>query len=248
MKIETFIFVHDQNIILDCIKYGKYKSLNNVKYVFVGDRETDKIENIDNVIISKNLKYNIEEYPKLTSYTGWYSLWKNNLITGDYLNLFEYDIELTDEFNKLKEVLEGMTPNIIGYIPLNVHSIVYLKTPRYCKELIEGINDVYGIDTIKRINELNKDSTCSVTSNHTFKKEIFVKYMEWVEPLLEYIKENNYSGHQIERSISLFYILNYINKVKIMSNALKHFQLDTHETQNIPKQKFNDYYNKVVGK
>lgn len=33
-----------------------------------------------------------------------------------------------------------------------------------------------------------------------------------------------------------------------MPNALKHFQLDTHETQNIPKQKFNNYYNKVVGK
>jgi len=72
--METFIFVHDENIILDYINAKKFSNIKNLKYVFVGNNDVDKIKNLNNVIICKNLPHNLENYPKLTSFTGWYAL------------------------------------------------------------------------------------------------------------------------------------------------------------------------------
>ena len=71
---ETFIFIHDQDYLLDFENKGKLNNLKSYKYVFLGNRPIDKIENLSNVIVARNLPNNIEEYPKLTSYTGWYAL------------------------------------------------------------------------------------------------------------------------------------------------------------------------------
>jgi hypothetical protein len=40
MNIESFIFVHNQDIILDCIHSNKFSILSNLKYVFVGNGDT----------------------------------------------------------------------------------------------------------------------------------------------------------------------------------------------------------------
>ena len=45
--METYIFVHNQNIILDFIESKKFNDLGLVKYVFLGDSNIDKIENLE---------------------------------------------------------------------------------------------------------------------------------------------------------------------------------------------------------
>ena len=92
--ISTFIFVHKQEIILEYKKINKFEYLPNLKFVLVGKNEFNLVENMDDVIICQKYDNNIEDYPKFTSFTGWYLLWKNNLIDTDYVNLFEYDINL----------------------------------------------------------------------------------------------------------------------------------------------------------
>jgi hypothetical protein len=94
MESQTFIFVHEQNIILDFKNHNKFSNLNNVKYVFLGKNDTDKIESLNDVIICRNLPNNIEDYPNLTSFSCWYALWKNNMYNSNYINLFEYDVNL----------------------------------------------------------------------------------------------------------------------------------------------------------
>ena len=42
-KIGTFIFVHDQTIVVDYINHNKFKQLSDVKYVFVGNNDTSNI-------------------------------------------------------------------------------------------------------------------------------------------------------------------------------------------------------------
>jgi hypothetical protein len=62
------------------------------------------IYNKTNSIICRNLKHNIEDYPNLTSFTGWYAIWKNNLISSNYINLFEYDVNISDDLqNKINQ-------------------------------------------------------------------------------------------------------------------------------------------------
>ena len=116
--METFIFVHDENIILDYINAKKFSNIKNLKYVFVGNNDVDKIKNLNNVIICKNLPHNLENYPKLTSFTGWYALWKNNLIKSNSINLFEYDVNINDDIEDHINFNFSLGYNVIGYVPI----------------------------------------------------------------------------------------------------------------------------------
>lgn len=242
MTIDTFIFVHDQKIILDFIEHKKFESLSNLKFVFLGSGEIDKIKNNDSVIISRNLEHNIEQYPKLTSFTGWYSIWKNKLYNSNYINLFEYDINLSKNFTELQN---GFLNNgdVIGYIPFNPHHYNFIGHKIWIDELENSIYKKYNLNISEFLNSVPTNFICSMTSNHTMKKNIFEKYMEWMTPMVDDIKSSKFSGHQTERSISLFYMINKISNY-VAPNVLTHFQFDSHGTQDIPKQKFiNNYKN-----
>ena len=243
-KIKTFIFVHDQQIILDFIEIKKFNQLKDVTFVFVGKRDSSKVKKLNNVIVCNDLPCNIEQYPNLTSFTGWYAIWKNNLyLDCDYLNLFEYDINIVKDFEKVQS--DYLDTGILGYIPLSVHDPRYVKIEKFSKEIIESIKKNYGKDIINLINSKSSDSICSVTSNHTFSKKIFEDYMEWVNPLVEDIKNLEMSGHQIERSISFFYLVKNL-KFKVLPGILEHFRLDSHKTQSINKDKFKNLYSGLL--
>lgn len=240
-KIQTFIFIHDQEILLDFISHNKFSNLENLKYVFLGNGDNSKVSELPNVVISKNLQINIEEYPKLTSFTGWYALWKNNLVNAEYINLFEYDINLSENFNNEFNSVINEGVDVIGYVPLSVHNPDFIRTPSWSSDILSSINKIYGIDADSFISFLPKNQECSVTSNHTFNYSTFDAYMRWVEPMIDDIKHSHLSGHQIERSISLYYLING-KKNKILPNILRHFQFDSHRTQNICQSKFNQQY------
>lgn len=246
MTKQTFIFVHDQQIILDYLRVNKFNQLDNLIYVFVGSGDVSKIENKTNVIICRNLPINIEEYPKLTSFTGWYAIWKNKLYNSDFINLFEYDINLSDKFNEIVNDNITFNTNIVGYIPFNPHDYNFLKHSPWSLELLNSIKLNYNVDALKEINKLSNTTTCSMTSNHTFSKKSFEEYMEWMEPMIDDVKKSNLSGHQVERSISVFYLLNNIKNIKILPNILHHFQFDSHKTQGIGEQKIIENYKKLL--
>jgi hypothetical protein len=200
---------------------------------------------LTNVIISRDLPINIEEYPKLTSFTGWYSIWKNKLYDSDYINLFEYDINIVDNFNEIikNTILDDI--DVIGYIPLNVHHYNFIKHKPWCIDLLNSINRIYKTNVDLFVDFLPVDKVCSVTSNHTFSVKSFESYMNWVAPMVDDIKNSKLSGHQIERSISLFYLLNN-KKYKILPDVLDHFQFDSHQTQNIGQDKFKNNYKDLL--
>jgi hypothetical protein len=246
MITQTFIFVHDQQIILDYLRVGKFDILDNLTYVFVGNGDISKIDSLTNIIICRNLSINIEEYPKLTSFTGWYAIWKNKLYNNDFINLFEYDINLSDNFNEVFNNNTSPNTNIVGYIPFNPHHYNFLGHLPWSLELLTSIKKNYNIDVLTEINELPDNITCSMTSNHTFSKKSFEQYMEWIEPMIEDIKKSELSGHLVERSISTFYLLNKLKDIVILPNILHHFQFDSHKTQGISEQKIIDNYEKLL--
>lgn len=246
MKNQTFIFVHNQNIILDYKNRQKFKILENLKYVFLGNKEIDLIEDFEDVIICRNLEHNIEEYPNLTSFSGWYALWKNNLYEGDYLNLFEYDINLSEDFSSVLKNNLDLNPNIIGYLPFSPFDYLFVKAKDLSQNLLDSIKNVYNKDFESFLETLPTDTICSITSNHTFSSEMFNKYMLWMEPMINDIKTSYYSGHNMERSISTFYLLNGIDKILILPNILFHFQLDSHGTQGFGPMKFENNYSKLL--
>lgn len=245
MNLKTYIFVHNQEIILDFMGQKKFNNFNDLTYVFLGNKNIDKIENLDNVIICRNLKYNLEDYPKLTSFSGWYALWKNNLINSEYFNLFEYDINTTNDIQEKISDLFKTGNKIIGYIPLSTHHSNYIDVEKWIIEIKKSIKKNYNIEIESFIKSVIPPKIVSMTSNHSFHKTIFDSYMNWIEPMIDDIKISQFSGHEVERSISLFYILNEIDFI-ILENSLEHFQLDSHETQEIERDKFFKNYNRLV--
>jgi hypothetical protein len=245
--IETFIFVHDQEIILDFLEKKKFSNFKSLKYVLVGNNPFNKVENMENVIIARKYDNNIENYPKLTSFTGWYLLWKNNLVNSEYVNLFEYDIICVDQFEKINSDSVNKNYDFIGYFPMSVSDPVYVQMRQYSDFLVSSIKKNTNVDVYKIVDEKFKENfftTWSSSSNSTWKTEVWEDYMSWFENFLDDIKEGEYCGHMHERSLSFFYFINNL-KVHEIPNIMSHFQLNTHGTSPLPKERFDQLYNKL---
>ncbi len=243
-KIDTYIFVHDQEIIIDFLSKKRFSDFNSFKYVFLSNRPTDKIVGLDNLIICKDLEHNIESYPKFTSFTGWYALVKNNLIESEYVNFFEYDINYIEKFPIINKDLIDENFDFIGYFPMFVSDPVYVKQRQYSQTLVDSLRKKNNLDIYEMISEIEKKNSFSVwssSSNSTWNSKILTNYVNWFSDFINDLKYDNFCGHIHERSISFYYFINNLN-VKNTTNLMTHYQLNTHGTSPLPKNRFQDLY------
>lgn len=230
---ETFIFCHDQDLIIEFEVTNKFKNLNKYTYVFLGSRPVDKLSELQNVIIARNLEYNLEEYPLFTSFTGWYALWKNKLITTKYVNLFEYDVLLDPHIDQHHCKFYEQNAEMIGYVPFPISHFQFIANKEWVEYILPAIKEVYRHDLYQYFSKLlqnNPKAIWSSTSNTTFRVDVFEEYMKWFEPLIPYLKDTKTCGHAHERSITFF---SHMRKKKqlITQGILQHLQLDSHKTQ-----------------
>ena len=230
---ETFIFIHDQDLILDFESKKKFSNLYKYTYVFLGQRPIDKLSDIPNILIARDYKDNLESYPLFTSYTGWYFLWKNNFIKTNYINLLEYDVILDKNFDQIHTKFYNEGVEILGYVPFPMNHFQFVTNPEWNEHILPIIQSKNKVDLKKyfsKIVEKNPKAVWSSTSNTTFRSDIFDQYMKWFEPIGDQIKETKTCGHAHERSITFFTHL-MSKKMLITNNVLKHLQLDSHKTQ-----------------
>jgi hypothetical protein len=248
-SISTFIFVHKQEIILEYKKINKFNRLPSKKYVLVGKNPFDLVDGMDDVIICQKFEDNIEDYPRFTSYTGWYLLWKYNLIDTDFVNLFEYDINIEPSIQTVFHQIQNSDLDFVGYLPLFIEEECYIKTRKWVDELINSIKKNYDLDIDNFFNDYLKEKpngVWSTTSNSTFSKEAFDRYMVWFEKIFEDLKDFEFSGHAHERSISFFYLTQNL-KIAISPNVIEHLQLNSHETSDFPDaNRFINLYPKLL--
>lgn len=236
VSVSSFMFCHDQTIIEKYIRDKRFKKLKNLTYVYVGYGDIDLIKEKNNVIIARDLESNLEQYPNFTAFTGWYLLWKNNLIKTDYVNLVEYDIEIVDEYDIYLENILTKDPKIVSYVPFSMLNYHFIANPDWVTSIFKGIKEKYKTDLSQKIismiqNTPNKNKLIwGSTSNMIFHKEIFNHYMKWFEPLIEYMKDDKNAGHGFERSITFFSLMKNV-PLMYLPNVLNHIQMDSHKTQ-----------------
>jgi hypothetical protein len=206
MKAQTFIFVHDQYIVLDYLAAGKFNDLPDVKYVFLGQRPSDQIGHLvdmGKVIIARDLPDNIEHYPNLVAWTGWYAIARNGLITADIVNLLEYDV------------------NLLGW-KQPMASAGYFWHP-YADATWWNYN---GIKTELRKLEISvTNDPLPMTSNYTLFAE---RINTFVKSLMEsdLDPEHPQAGHIVERYCSAYF------QFKVTAaGGLTHLYADSHGTQ-----------------
>jgi hypothetical protein len=230
---ETFVFIHDQSLVLDFEAKSKFSNLYNHTYVFLGNRPVDKISHIPNLLIARDYDDNMEEYPLFTSYTGWYFLWKNNFIKTRYINLVEYDVILDKNFDQIHTKFYNENIEMIGYIPFPINHYQFVMNPEWNEHILPIIQNKHKVDLTKyfgKIVQQNPNAIWSSTSNTSFRTDIFDQYMKWFEPIGNQIKDTKTSGHAHERSITFFAHL-MSKKMLITNGILQHLQLDSHKTQ-----------------
>lgn len=204
MTAQTFIFVHDQQIVVDYIRAGKFAELPSVQYVFLGHRPVDLIRDLPGVVIARELKHNIEHLPNLVAWTGWYAVVRNGLVTADIVNLFEYDVNIrgTWQQHAFDKAYFGCQKNEVWY---NYNGI---------RPFVEKIDQSDAGETYEM----------PMTSNYTIKPvhlDYVIKEILWEAYFL-----HPQAGHIAERHCSSLLWFLPIDKF-----SLQHLYADSHGTQ-----------------
>jgi len=236
--IQSYIFVHDQHIILRFEKSEKFKNFGDFIYVFLGSGEINKLNHIKNIIIVRDLEHNLEDYPKLTAFTGWYALWKNKLLDENKsILLLEYDVHLNDNFiYHLNKFADDKSP-MIGFVPFSMSNYHFVMNPEWVTTVNNAIKLTYKVDIVESIKkqviqmrQIGKDAYWMSTNNILMSYNNFINYMKWFEPLIDHVKNDINCGHAQERCLTFYAILKKI-RFGFAPNILKHEQLDSHKTQ-----------------
>jgi hypothetical protein len=221
--IDYFIICHDQDIILKSIQKNKFSKLPNHRFLFVGNRSTNLIEHIPNVIICNKLKDNIENYPKLCSFTAWYAVSKNNLSQNKYCCLLEYDVEITKDLhqNNLEKLKDS---SICAYFREPMESLAFSRSTPWLDIFFEK----YLVDESKIYNE----EFWYCTTNFIMHNNLFDIFNNWFYNISLMFKEDDLGAYMHERLINVFCIMNG-HSIAYIPNVLKHLQLRSHNILDI---------------
>lgn len=235
--LTTFVMCHDQSIIKMNIKSKKFDSLGNVTFMYVGKGEFENKDQYPNVIVVRDLKHNIEEYPSFTAFTAWYAIWRQGLCKTKYINLLEYDVNLKDDYSFFLKNVIKLGPKVISYFPMDMRNYHYVQNPDWVTSIFKGILGVYKINMLDVVAQVvnttvqqNRQPVWSTTNNVCLETATFDKYMRWVSPLIGYMKDDIYSGHNQERGLSFFTLLNNV-PTYFFQGYIEHVQADSHKTQ-----------------
>jgi len=220
--INTFIFCHDQDIVLDLLNTNKYKDLTSYKIIFLGNRPVDKIETNENVIVSRNLPSNIEQYKNCLQYCGWYAVYKNNLISTSSIRLIDYDVDIDKWVEHSEYKVKGHLCNDLYFYfddgfgeYFKFRQNILKKTGNTPRELATNFAEKYKIKTWFSAADVLIDTN------------IFNEFMGWVEGLFEQEKDCYYFGMHFERYLCIFCMYHNI-EYECSGGETNHQQLMSH--------------------
>lgn len=204
---KTFIFAHSKEAI--GMDNGKSQVLPNVQYVLLGDASSD---GLDNVIVARDLKHNMEEYHRACAYSGWIALVNNGYIDNeDWVYLFEYDTQVSPSILQVRD-------EIVGYFALaSTDYMFFIWEP----ELAKSVNKIISTTDYFRI------GYAPMTSNIAMKgKWLKILAMELEEAIKE-LGHHKYLGHVLERLV-VFIIWKYNIPYRLYLNAVSHQMACSH--------------------
>lgn len=214
--LETFIAVHDQDIIIQAEKNNLFRNAKNYKWLFLGKRPVDKLAKYKHkVIIARDLPDNIEGEKCLFDYTGWYAVAKNNLIKGEYTSFVQYDCYLKDNYGReIRKTLKEYKDCFIGFQPHNL-DCNYFISDNYSKAIKKAILKVYNIDVEKLVEDaiLAGDPFWAGGSTFVCTKKWLNDYINWFEAIKPEIIDDKMAAHNSERGIKLFCLINGVHDV-----------------------------------
>lgn len=234
-ELEVFVVIHDQDLLLQCEQDGRFSGIPRLRYVFVGRRPIDKLAGRSDLVIARDLADNIEQYPNLLSFTGWYAVARNNLATTRYLSLLEYDVTLQADFVSKTLVVLSERGGIVGYVPFPLSHPMYLHATPW---LIPALAEVYDIDVVRLIRHYLDGGGADLwtaTSNASLSAADLKAVVDWILPLTRVYRHDPIGAHVHERTLKVFCLRHGIENHHL-PDLLKHAQERSHRIFALSRQ------------
>ena len=219
----TFILCHDQNIITELVNSKKYDNVGDYTFIFMGPGPVDQLSK-DNVVISRELPENIEQFRNCLQYCGWYSVYKNKLYGNtDRIRFIDYDVDIIKwDVNTLLDVKSYLNYDFSFYFDSGYGSCA----SRFCENVLQKT----GHTTQELLNNFFKNTEITKwfsTADVLIKTNLFEQFMEWVEPLFLKYKEEPCFGFHFERYLCVFCMSKNI-PYQCVTGETEHQQLQSH--------------------
>jgi hypothetical protein len=190
--------------------------------IYVGYKEiTKEFREHPKIIIARNLPYNIENKPKLLTFTAWYLIIKNNLFESyEHICLIEYDLILNKTFkDDLSRMISDSHPDVISFTkPISNYFFRDVS--------IKILNDFL---YVKRINNnIIKNIIWSPSTNYCIRRNILSDFVNWYYPdciYIEIVDYSNFSWYH-ERLFSVY--LKYKNIITSILEGPIHKNMQSH--------------------
>lgn len=221
---ETFITIHDQNLVIASEETGQFSTLSSYTYLFVGPKPVDNLpkDMLDKVIVCRDYSPNYEHLPHLYDFTGWYVLTHHNLMSKPYAICLQYDHYVSD--SRLEETCESMLRGADGVISfLAAYAHMYMLAVPEFEQAMRGALAIKGLAY-----ESLDLSMWPTTQGTAWRSESLTDFMQWVEPIFEPISGHRYMGHIAERMVAAYAQLTH--PARYLHGMAHHVAMDCHGT------------------
>lgn len=221
--MHAYITVHDQQLILDCEKEGRFADLEAHTYLFVGPRPVHKLQGRLPVIVSRLWDHNYEDHPNFYDFTGWWTLARHALAQPRFLTV-QYDHQLHDPelATKADALLDQGGP--VAYVAGHRQANNWML-------LIDGFEAAFNAGmTAVGINpaDFPDFNEWPSTQGMAWRRDDFCEFMAWFEPLFNVWADNVWAGHLAERSVWAWMMAT--GRPAIYGSGLVHEGRDCHGT------------------
>lgn len=221
---QYFIVCHDPNIISNANIDPLYK------WIFVGYNDTNILKHRSDVIIAKNLLYNIECWPNLCAFTAWYAIAKNWFLSDQPVVLLEYDFIAHELDTSTKLSFDNQPDKLVfGYRCIPCGHLVFTKSTPW---LEIGLKKFYNIDLPTVFPTLPK--TWAASTNIAFKQpDVLYNFVDWFIPLAEFCANKPMGGYVHERAFHIFLSIYYPNSIGCIDNIIVHEEHRSHKQKDV---------------
>jgi hypothetical protein len=227
VHIETFVMVHDQGLVLECEREGRFAGLPSYRYLFLGAGDVSRLEGARNVIVARELEDNIEQHPEMLAFTGWYAVARNRLAEAERVTLLEYDVQVSAGFVDATLACFERGKRLVGYVgfPLS-HPMYLFATP--C--LLPALRQAHGLDAWELVQDHLASGGSDVwpaTTNASLSSSDLADFVEWFLPVSRLLRDEPMAAHVHERALPLYCMVCGLEYV-VVEGALHHDQKRSH--------------------
>ncbi len=205
LVLETFVVVHEQERLLAAEAEGRYRHLPEPRFLFVGDRPAERLTGREDVVVARDLPYNLEHRPNLLAFTAWFAVARNGLGRAPNVAMLEYDIDVGPDFvATTHRALEESSGALVGYEPMP------FSDPRYSGvdvPVASSLRRAYGIEldafVTDRLQATGQD-LWTATSNLSLSRRTLEAFVDWYLPIAETFGDDPLGAHVHERCIPVF--------------------------------------------